>query len=41
MNIFFNRPTPTPLQGGEQLNSFSGFQYFIFIIITLTLNNFN
>ena len=48
VNIFFNKPTPTPpdvksgqaLQGGEQWNSFSDFQYFILIVITLTLNNF-
>ncbi len=40
VNILFNKPTPTPLQGGEQWNSFSGFQYFILIVITLTLNNF-
>ncbi len=41
VNILFNKPTPTPLQGGEQWNSFSGFQYFILIVITLTLNNFH
>ena len=49
VNIFFNRPTPAPpdvksgqaLQGGEQWNSFSGFQYFILIDTTLILYNFN
>ncbi len=45
VNIFFNKPTPAPpdvksgqaLRGGELWNSFSGFQYFILVIITLTL----
>ena len=27
MNVFLNKPTPTPLQGGEQWNSYFVFQY--------------
>ncbi len=35
MNIFFDKPTPAPLQGGEQWNSFSGLQYFIILFVIL------